>query len=87
MLKWVAILVIVPPLVNYASLKNEQNIMLPDDALHYDVGYGQRLMLRCAGHGAPTLIFDNPAGELLLKVKYARSWYPTGKLFCSPPDS
>ena len=65
-IKWLALLVIVPPLLNYASLKNEETLLLPSDALHYDVGHGQKLMLRCAGKGAPTVILDHPAGTIVV---------------------
>ena len=63
-------LIIVPPLINYASLKREAPLLAQHGnesgrwtsfclyrvrlGLPYDVGYGQKLFLRCRGHGAPT---------------------------------
>ncbi|CAF2415049.1 unnamed protein product [Rotaria sp. Silwood2] len=54
-------IIIVPPLINYASLKREAPL-LGQHGLPYDIGYGQKLFLRCRGHGAPTVIFDAPTG-------------------------
>lgn len=62
-------IIIVPPLINYASLKREApllnqhgrhiDLFIREDfqfnlGLPYDIGYGQKLFLRCRGHGAPT---------------------------------
>ncbi|CAF3422313.1 unnamed protein product [Rotaria sp. Silwood1] len=54
-------IIIVPPLINYASLKREAPL-LGQHGLPYDIGYGQKLFLRCRGHGTPTVIFDAPTG-------------------------
>ena len=61
-IKWPLILLIIPPLINYASLKQEQEMLIPADATLYDIGQGQRLMMRCKGRGAPTVILESPAG-------------------------
>ncbi|CAF1393053.1 unnamed protein product [Rotaria magnacalcarata] len=53
--------IIVPPLINYASLKREAPL-LGQHGLPYDIGFGQKLFLRCRGKGAPTVIFDAPTG-------------------------
>ena len=66
-------IIIVPPLINYASLKREAPLLNQHgrhlivvcffekfrssnsiSGLPYDIGYGQKLFLRCRGHGAPT---------------------------------
>ncbi|CAF0750593.1 unnamed protein product [Adineta steineri] len=54
-------IVIVPPLINYASLKREAPL-LGQHGLPYDIGYGQKLFLRCRGRGLPTVILDAPTG-------------------------
>ncbi|CAF1443089.1 unnamed protein product [Adineta ricciae] len=54
-------IIIVPPLINYASLKREAPL-LAQHGLPYDIGYGQKLFLRCRGQGAPTVILDAPTG-------------------------
>jgi len=63
-LKWVLIAVVIPPLLNYTSLKSEHTALLPPTALLYDIGQGQRLMLHCTGKGAPTVILESPAGKV-----------------------
>ena len=37
-------------------------MLIPADATLYDIGQGQRLMMRCKGRGAPTVILESPAG-------------------------
>ena len=61
-------MIIVPPLINYASLKREAPLLgqhgrqitirysfflIIVSGLPYDIGYGQKLFLRCRGHGVP----------------------------------
>lgn len=53
LLKVTSVLIIVPPIINYAALKREHTAM-SGHGLHYDVFKGQRLFLSCKGDGVPT---------------------------------
>ena len=59
--KFVLFVVAVPPMLNYASLRQERDF-LTTNTTQYDVGFGQKLHLSCAGEGAPTVILDAPTG-------------------------
>lgn len=65
-LKWLLLIIVIIPLINYASLKKEESVLLPPDALLYDIGSAQKLMLRCSGRGSPTVILDSPTGNALV---------------------
>jgi len=60
-LKYVFLLIFVPPFLNYASLQREQNELRPGGEL-YDIGWGQKLFLSCQGQGSPTIVLDAPTG-------------------------
>lgn len=57
-LKYGAILLIIPPIINYAALNRESSI-LATHGLPYDIGMGQKLFLSCKGSGVPTGIINH----------------------------
>jgi hypothetical protein len=61
MLKYGTILCIVPAIINYAALNQEQ-AALNTHGLPYDIGFGQKLFLSCKGKGLPTVITESPIG-------------------------
>ncbi|CAG5128197.1 unnamed protein product [Candidula unifasciata] len=60
-IKYVLLLIFIPPFLNYASLQREAVELKPAGEL-YDIGWGQKLFLSCQGKGAPTVILDAPTG-------------------------
>jgi hypothetical protein len=59
--KFLVILIIVPPLLNWAALNRE----LPEIGKHglpYDIGMNQTLFMSCKGKGLPTVIMESPIG-------------------------
>ena len=59
--KFFLLVVAVPPMLNYASLRQERDFLTSNITL-YDVGFSQKLFLSCEGEGAPTVILDAPTG-------------------------
>jgi hypothetical protein len=59
--KYSILVLIVPPIINYAALNREQAIMA-EHGFPYDVGFGQKLFLSCKGKGLPTILMDSPVG-------------------------
>lgn len=57
------LIVIVPPLLNYASLQREGKELRPEQGELYDVGWGQKIFKMCQGEGPPTVVFDAPGGQ------------------------
>lgn len=60
-LKIVLFIIAVPPMLNYAALKQEREYLMQNITL-YDVGFGQKLFMSCIGEGKPTVILDAPTG-------------------------
>ncbi|XP_005109384.1 uncharacterized protein LOC101846099 [Aplysia californica] len=60
-LKYVFLIIFVPPFLNYASLQRETVELRPPGEL-YDIGWGQKLFLSCQGQGPPTVVLDAPTG-------------------------
>ncbi|XP_041361636.1 uncharacterized protein LOC121377635 [Gigantopelta aegis] len=60
--KYVLLLLIVPPFLNYASLQREAQQLLPSGGELYDIGWSQKLFMMCHGKGPPTVILDSPTG-------------------------
>ncbi|BFZ11105.1 hypothetical protein BsWGS_14144 [Bradybaena similaris] len=60
-IKYVLLLIFIPPFLNYASLQREAVELKPPGEL-YDIGWGQKLFLSCQGKGPPTVILDAPTG-------------------------
>jgi hypothetical protein len=54
-LMYAALICIVPPIINYAAINREIQI-IGDHGLPYDIGGGQKLFLSCKGKGLPTSI-------------------------------
>ena len=50
-----------PPMLNYGGLKQER-AYLANQAVLYDIGFGQKLQLNCRGEGRPTVLLDAPTG-------------------------
>ncbi|XP_076437551.1 uncharacterized protein LOC143276788 [Babylonia areolata] len=61
-LKYLMLLVIVPPFINYAALQRENTELKPTSGELYDVGWGRKMFLQCSGKGPPTVILDAPTG-------------------------
>lgn len=59
--KYVLLALIIPPILNYASLTREAKELKPPGVI-YDIGLGQKMYLHCTGHGTPTVILDAPTG-------------------------
>lgn len=52
-LKYAALICLVPPIINYAAINREVQV-IGEHGLPYDVGGGQKLFLSCKGKGLPT---------------------------------
>ncbi|CAF0776256.1 unnamed protein product [Didymodactylos carnosus] len=61
LLQFCLFVIVAPPLLNFASIKRESSL-LSEHGLPYDVGFNQKLFLRCRGKGVPTVILDSPTG-------------------------
>ncbi|XP_038051976.1 uncharacterized protein LOC119724816 [Patiria miniata] len=59
--KYVVLVLILPAILNHASLYREAAELKPEGEL-YDVGWNHKLLLNCAGTGAPTVVLDAPTG-------------------------
>lgn len=59
--KFLLFVVFVPPMLNYASLRQERDFLTANTTL-YDVGFEQKLYLQCEGEGSPTVLLDAPTG-------------------------
>ncbi|XP_022092786.1 uncharacterized protein LOC110980430 isoform X2 [Acanthaster planci] len=59
--KYVLLVLILPAILNHASLYREAAELKPKGEL-YDVGWNHKLQLNCAGSGAPTVVLDAPTG-------------------------
>ena len=59
--KFLLFVIAVPPMLNYASLKQEREF-LTRNVSRYDVGFEQKLFLSCQGEGSPTVILGAPTG-------------------------
>jgi len=60
-IKYIFLILFVPPFLNYASLQREA-IELKPAGEQYDIGWGQKLFLSCQGQGPPTVVLDAPTG-------------------------
>lgn len=60
--KFLFLVMIMPPMVNYGGLQQERTY-LSQRAVLYDIGFGQKLQLTCSGQGQPTVLLDAPVGE------------------------
>ncbi|KAJ8304165.1 hypothetical protein KUTeg_017748, partial [Tegillarca granosa] len=56
------LIIIAPPFLNYASIQREITALKPENGELYDIGWGQKMYMKCEGHGPPTVIFEAPAG-------------------------
>ncbi|XP_069776389.1 uncharacterized protein [Narcine bancroftii] len=61
-LKYLLLILAIPPFLNYASLQREGSLLQPQDGQLIDIGLGQKLYLSCIGKGQPIVIFDAPTG-------------------------
>ena len=46
-----AVIIIAPPLLNYATLVRERQLLQPENHTLYDIGFGQKMHMSCLGHG------------------------------------
>ncbi|KAL8572158.1 hypothetical protein ACOMHN_057833 [Nucella lapillus] len=60
--KYILLLVIMPPFLNYAALQREGEQLRPTEGELYDVGWGRKMYLMCSGKGPPTVVLDAPTG-------------------------
>lgn len=60
--KYLILIIIIPPFLNYASLQREGQMLLPKDGQIVDIGLGQKMHLLCKGNGKPVVILDAPTG-------------------------
>lgn len=60
--KYLFLVMIMPPMLNYGGLKQERAYLNSQSVL-YDIGFGQKLQLDCRGQGQPTVILDAPTGQ------------------------
>lgn len=60
--KYIAVILIVPPILNYGALKREADALFPQGE-KVDVGWGQMMFISCLGEGIPTVILDAPTGS------------------------
>ncbi|GCC30688.1 hypothetical protein chiPu_0009142 [Chiloscyllium punctatum] len=61
-LKYLVLVFMIPPFLNYASLQREGVLLQPQEGELVDIGLGQKLYLNCQGKGQPVVIFDAPTG-------------------------
>ncbi|XP_038665907.1 uncharacterized protein si:dkey-122a22.2 isoform X1 [Scyliorhinus canicula] len=61
-LKYLLLMLVIPPFLNYASLQREGTLLQPQEGELVDIGLGQKLYLNCQGKGHPVVIFDAPTG-------------------------
>ncbi|XP_072908748.1 uncharacterized protein [Hemitrygon akajei] len=61
-LKYLLLIVVIPPFLNYASLQREGTLLQPQEGQLIDIGHDQKLYLSCTGKGQPVVIFDAPTG-------------------------
>lgn len=61
-LKYIFLILIIPPILNYAALKRERNALLPAQGEQVDMGWGQKMFIKCLGEGLPTVILDASTG-------------------------
>ncbi|XP_055489462.1 uncharacterized protein si:dkey-122a22.2 isoform X1 [Leucoraja erinacea] len=61
-LKYLILILVIPPFLNYASLQREGPLLQPQEGQLIDVGLGQKLYLSCIGKGQPVVVFDAPTG-------------------------
>ena len=61
-LKIILFVIAVPPMLNYASLRQERDHLLRNTTL-FDVGFGQKMFMSCMGEGSPTVILESPTGS------------------------
>lgn len=47
-------LFLIPGLLNYAVLNQEARMLIPEGGTLYDIGWNQKLFLKCTGQGLPT---------------------------------
>ncbi|GFR77914.1 alpha/beta hydrolase domain-containing protein 14A, partial [Elysia marginata] len=59
--KYLFLVLFIPPFLNYASLQREVVELKPQGEL-YDVGWGRKMFLSCHGKGTPTVVLDAPTG-------------------------
>ena len=62
--KVVILVIIVPPLLNYASLQREMASLRPQGEMH-DGPRGNKLFMNCSGKGQPVVMMDTPEGRSL----------------------
>ncbi|KAL0984920.1 hypothetical protein UPYG_G00150480 [Umbra pygmaea] len=60
--KYLLLIGLIPPFLNYASLQREGQLLLPKGGEFIDIGLGQRMHLMCKGKGQPVVILDAPTG-------------------------
>jgi len=60
-LKILLFVVVAPPMLNYAGLRNEEEYLRTNLTV-YDIGFGQKMFFNCSGAGKPTVILDAPTG-------------------------
>uniref|UniRef100_UPI0035902BC8 uncharacterized protein n=1 Tax=Myxine glutinosa TaxID=7769 RepID=UPI0035902BC8 len=60
-LKYLLLLLAIPPILNFASLQREADLLAPNGNF-VDVGLGQRFFLSCQGKGEPVVLLDAPTG-------------------------
>ncbi|XP_015922654.1 uncharacterized protein [Parasteatoda tepidariorum] len=61
-MKYIFLILVIPPLLNYASLKRELAMLMPTEGQQVDMGWGQKMFISCIGEGIPTIILDAPTG-------------------------
>lgn len=94
--KWMLLLLVIPPVANYAAIQTEWQRLRDNDAL-FDIGFGQKLYMSCRGTGRPTILLDAPTGQTsdlwyrlqedLSQVSRVCVWDRAGLGFSDPPPS
>ena len=46
-----AVILVGPPLLNYATMMRERQLLKPENHTLYDIGFGQKMYMSCKGHG------------------------------------
>ena len=80
-----AVILVGPPLLNYATMMRERQLLKPENHTLYDIGFGQKMYMSCKGHGKWLRSFQNMHAldrvSSLLRVSTA-SINSLGQTFC-----
>lgn len=57
------LIILIPSILNYAVLNQESRMLVPTGGTLYDIGWNQKMLLKCTGQGLPTVLLEAPVGQ------------------------